>query len=142
MFRALLPVDSSEERALRAAETIATVPHGPDDIHVTILNVQKKVDVNEAGRNVSSDEWYDEETFPESVEAARAVLEEADIPVETRREHADPSRAIVRVAEEIDADRIVMSGRKQSPVGKVLFGSVTQSVLLHAETAVTVAMDD
>jgi len=46
--------------------------------------------------------------------------------------------AILETAEEIGAERIVMAGHRRTPVGKVLFGSVTQSVLLHSDVPVTV----
>jgi hypothetical protein len=60
------------------------------------------------------------------------------VAVEKRRVHGEPAEEILTAADEISADRIVMCGRKKTPVGKVLFGSVTQSVLLNAETPVTV----
>lgn len=47
---------------------------------------------------------------------------------------------IVRYAREHDAEYIVVGGRKRSPVGKVLFGSVTQSVLLSAPCTVVSTM--
>lgn len=40
----------------------------------------------------------------------------------------------------LDADYIVVVGRSRSPVGKALFGSVTQGVLLHAECPVLAVM--
>lgn len=44
----------------------------------------------------------------------------------------NPADKIIQYSEKIDADYIVMSGRKKSPTGKALFGSVLQSVLLDA----------
>lgn len=52
----------------------------------------------------------------------------------------NPAEEIVRYAREHDAEYIVVSGRKRSPVGKVLFGSVTQSVLLSAPCTVVSTM--
>lgn len=44
----------------------------------------------------------------------------------------DPSEEVVEYADEHDASYIVVGGRKHSPVGKALFGSVAQSILLEA----------
>lgn len=141
MFRVLLPVGSDGDRARRAAEVVTSIPHDDDQIEVTILNVEKRIDARDSGGQVSSDDWYDEEEFPDFVGELRELLEASGIAVELRREHDDPAQAIVEIANEIGADRIVMSGRKRSPTGKVLFGSTTQSVLLHADVPVTVTLD-
>lgn len=44
----------------------------------------------------------------------------------------DPPEEIVAYAADHNAEYIVIGGRKRSPVGKAVFGSVTQSVLLNA----------
>lgn len=135
----LVPVDAEEIRALAAAESVAKLPNAAETVTVTLLNVEEKIEVTGGeGGHVSSDEWYDEDELPPSVEAAKALLEREGITVEVRREHADPAETILAVADEIGADGIVMAGRKRTPVGKVLFGSVTQSVLLNADIPVTV----
>ncbi|MFC6906450.1 universal stress protein [Halalkalicoccus tibetensis] len=48
----------------------------------------------------------------------------------------DPADEIVEHAHDRDARYVVVAGRKRSPVGKALFGSVVQSVLLGAECPV------
>ena len=54
-----------------------------------------------------------------------------------------PAREIVHYAAAVDASFVVVGGRKRSPVGKALFGSVTQSVLLGADRpVVTVRLRD
>ncbi len=51
----------------------------------------------------------------------------------------NPGKKVVEYAEEVNARYIVVGGRARSPVGKALFGSVTQSILLNTERpAVTV----
>ncbi|RKD95322.1 universal stress protein [Halopiger aswanensis] len=49
---------------------------------------------------------------------------------------------ILEYAEKVDARYIVVGGRSRSPVGKALFGSVTQSVLLDASCPVLAVMDE
>lgn len=44
--------------------------------------------------------------------------------------------AILRYVDNLDARYLVVGGRKRSPTGKAIFGSVTQSVLLEAELPV------
>jgi nucleotide-binding universal stress UspA family protein len=50
----------------------------------------------------------------------------------------DADADIVAVADGNDVDAIVMSGRKRSPVGKAIFGSITQSVILETDRPVVV----
>jgi hypothetical protein len=52
--------------------------------------------------------------------------------------HGDPPEEIIRAAEEVDADRILLGGRKRSPLGSLLFGSVTQEVMLDTTRPVVV----
>lgn len=142
MYEVLVPVDSSTERAERAATTVAAYPDSDSEIEVVLLNVFEEFDVTGEGRNFRSDEVYEEEDFPESVSGAETVLEDAGITVSKRREHGDPAEKILEVARAIDADNIVMSGRKRSPAGKVIFGSVAQSVLLDSDRPVTLTMTE
>jgi nucleotide-binding universal stress UspA family protein len=45
----------------------------------------------------------------------------------------DPSQQIVDYATENDARYITIGGRKRSPIGKVVFGSTSQSVLMKTD---------
>lgn len=54
----------------------------------------------------------------------------------------DPTEAILDLAENIDARYLVVGGRKRSPTGKALFGSVTQSVLLNAAVPTVTVMEE
>jgi nucleotide-binding universal stress UspA family protein len=85
---------------------------------------------------VSDAEEYAEEII-------EATLEDYDdgrvIP---RGEVGDPTEMILALAADIDARYIVVGGRKRSPVGKALFGSTTQSLLLDADRPVVTVMRD
>lgn len=139
MYKVLLAVDANEERARLAAESVADLPGSPD---VIILSVFEEFNVSDGDGRVDSKELYDEDDFPDAVTSAERILEEAGIEAEKRREHGEPSEVILEVAEEIDSDSIAVSGRKRSPAGKAIFGSVTQSLLLSADRPVIVAMSD
>lgn len=141
MYRVLIAIDSDEQRARNVAEAVTALPGRSDDIEAVILNVFKEFEVTGEG-SVRSADLYDETSFPPSVGVAEERLSEAGIEATTRREHGDPAESILAVADELDADIIVVGGRKQSPAGKVLFGSVTQSVLLAADRPVLVTTRD
>lgn len=141
MYTVLLAVNSNEERARRAAEAVVDLPAARENVTVVLLSVFEEFDMADDS-TVKSEEFYDEDEYPESVDIARSILTDNDIPVEVRREHGDPTGMILTVAQEIGADSIAMSGRKRSPTGKAIFGSVTQSVLLDADRPVIIAMSD
>ena len=65
-------------------------------------------------------------------------LQERGIDAQFRLEQVsnDPARLLLDVAEEIDADLIVIGIRRRSPVGKLVLGSASQGVLLSAECPV------
>ena len=48
----------------------------------------------------------------------------------------DVAREILRVAEDTDADVVVIGLRHRTPVGKMIMGSVAQEVLMEAKCAV------
>jgi len=54
-------------------------------------------------------------------------------------EHGD---SIVDVAGDVDADLVIVGGRKRSPTGKAVFGSTVQEVLLNAPCPVTFVRGD
>jgi Universal stress protein UspA and related nucleotide-binding proteins len=74
----------------------------------------------------------------QSVRTAAELLEEHDIDTNIQESSGDPADAIIDTAVEDEADLILIGGRKRSPAGKALFGSVTQSVILGSTRPVMV----
>lgn len=142
MYRILLPVDQNEERAKQAARDVMNLPRDPEDVEVIALNVDEPYSVGDGTGRVSSEEFFDEADYPESVQTVVEMFEAEDFDVEKRRTHGSATEEILAAADDIEADLIAMSGRKRSPSGKVLFGSVTQSVLLDARRPVMVSVMD
>ncbi|WP_222916581.1 universal stress protein [Natrinema sp. SYSU A 869] len=71
------------------------------------------------------------------------TLEDANIEaISTVGRIGEPVPSILDVAGDIDAQYIVIGGRKRSPTGKALFGSTTQSVLLEADRPVVTVLSD
>ena len=64
-----------------------------------------------------------------------------DSNVEVEGRVGEPVDEIIEVADRNDARYIVVGGRKRTPVGKAVFGSVTQSVMLQADRPVVTVID-
>ena len=67
----------------------------------------------------------------------REPLDDAGVDYEIRGAVGDHGSTIVNLATDVDADRVVVGGRKRSPTGKAVFGSTAQEVLLSAPCPVT-----
>lgn len=74
-------------------------------------------------------------------EIAEHDTDSLSVPWESAGLVGNPADEVVKYADDQDARYIVIGGRKRSPTGKALFGSVTQSIILNADcpTMITVA---
>lgn len=125
MYEVLLAVDDSEERAIKQARAVTDLP-GVEEIHVTLLH---SFTDNPSGASASQ---------VASVRRAREILDEAGVETDIHEESGNPRAAILDTAADIDANVICVGGRKRSPAGKALFGSVAQDVILSADQPVLV----
>jgi nucleotide-binding universal stress UspA family protein len=80
----------------------------------------------------------------EDLDGIRRELDEAGIEHEVRQlvRGMDPADDLVAVAEEVDAEFIVIGLRRRSPVGKLILGSNAQRVLLDAPCPVLAVKAD
>ena len=74
----------------------------------------------------------------EQVKALRDRLDSPAVPHEVRGlvRGNDPAEDLVAVAEEVDAELIIIGLRRRTPVGKLIMGSNAQRVLLDADCPV------
>jgi nucleotide-binding universal stress UspA family protein len=137
--RALVPLDGSA-----AAETI--IPFileiaGPLDMAVVLLRVVQPAPpvVIEGSRHVEVEDAEARRIDAEEYLAPIAAeLRGKGVRVETRVRRGAPVEEILAAAKEIGADLIAMSTHGRSGLGRLLFGSVAEAVLRHAEIPVLV----
>ncbi|PSP23927.1 universal stress protein [Halobacteriales archaeon QH_10_65_19] len=129
MYRVLMPVDSNETRALAQANYVADLPNVAEEVEVVLLYVFTEKDAESDSRDV---------TRIASVKRVREYLEKRGIAVRIREDSVERVQSILDHAEEHDVDSLVLGGRKRSPAGKALFGSVTQAVILNTNRPVVV----
>ena len=94
---------------------------------LVVLNVSRG-DALVDSRFASSSDW----------DAVKRQLEESGVEHEVAQtvEARDPADQLLRVAEETNAELIVIGLRRRTPVGKLIMGSAAQTVLLEAEAPV------
>lgn len=143
MYRILVPVDDDERRLDRQLDTFRGLP-GRDELAATVLHVHEEIDTmpDEAGPGMIESINEDLTTLqgaPETLGRARETLSEMGVSVDVVETQGDPVEAIRAVADDVGADAILLATRERSPVGKVVFGSVTQELLLDRERPVIVA---
>lgn len=124
MTTILLSIDTNVERANEQVESITDLPLDTTETRIVLYHVFRTDDEGADARNLKS------------VAAAAEQLEDAGFDVEVAQSSGDAVPNILDKADEIDADLISLAGRKRSPTGKALFGSVTQDVVLKSERTV------
>ncbi len=124
MYKTLVCLDNSDEQARKQAEEITAMPMNADDHEILILHVFTENPDGIAAPQVSS------------VRTAVETFEDHGIEPEILGTSGEPEREIRRVANDNNVDLISLGGRKRSPTGKAIFGSVTQEVILEADQPV------
>lgn len=127
MYEIVMGVDGDEKRAREQAENIVQLPVENGSIRVTVVHVFTDNPRGKSANQVSS------------VREAVGRLEQAGIEVEIRGTGGDPTAEVLRIAEQTGAELISVAGRKRSPSEKVVFGSVSESVLLETDLPVVVS---
>ena len=149
MYRVLVPVDNKESRARAQIEAVLEVPVAIGDLAVDILHVHDEVPASDAewaaGDSFAdayteemADAVRDADRIPTSVEAAIDTLEDSGYEFAVHERSGDPASEILDIAAELNSNAIVLGVSRRSPVGKVLFGSVVQAVVLESDQPVTV----
>lgn len=136
----LVPLDGSES----SWDAVSYAFEQYDGERITVLHVVDPIE----GTYTGSDD-YDSAAFDRAVERgeelceeAKAMLEEAGLDsstiFETVVETGRPSHTILEVADERDADHIVMGSHGRSGLSRILLGSVAETVARRASVPVTI----
>nr|WP_228546342.1 universal stress protein [Halegenticoccus tardaugens] len=119
-----LAIDTDVEQAEGQAESILELPLVRDDMRLVLFHVFRADDEGADARKLNS------------VAAALERLEAAGFDVEVEQSSGDAVQEILDEAARVDADVVSLAGRKRSPTGKALFGSVSQDVVLKSDQPV------
>jgi nucleotide-binding universal stress UspA family protein len=142
----MLAVASKDaDRLDRLAGTVADIA-GPAGADVVVLHVFTEEELDDAVANLD----YEFGDRPTAEQVARRLsvvrdlsskLEDAEVEFTISGAVGPHGETIVDATESMDADLLVIGGRRRSPTGKVVFGSTAQEVLLEASCPVTFVRD-
>jgi nucleotide-binding universal stress UspA family protein len=136
-----------EDRIERLAEETIDVAK-PAGSRVVLGHVFTRDEFGEALDNLEFDTVADEVSADDvaqrhaTIRELRKYFDEAGVDYAIRGAIGDHGDSIVHLAKEEDADRVIVGGRRRSPAGKAVFGSVAQEVMLSAPCPVTFVRAD
>jgi nucleotide-binding universal stress UspA family protein len=134
---AVVPLDGSA--VAEAIVPMIVKIAGPLEMDVVLLRVVQPLPqlVADGARHVVMDPAQERQLDAEEYLAALAVeLRNKGIRVETLVRRGIPSAEILAGAREVGADLIAMTTHGRSGLGRLLFGSVAEDVLRHADIPV------
>lgn len=75
------------------------------------------------------------------VDDLRSTFEEAGVDTDVRGKRGDVDEAVVELAADVDADRLILAGQRGSPAQRAVLGSVSKEIILSAPCSVTYFRD-
>lgn len=134
------------DRAQKLAETLAdiAVPTGANAVLAHVFTSSEFQTTLES-LNVSNRGELTEDEVARRHATIRDIgrsLTDAGVDYDVRGRVGEHGSAIVSIAEDVDADLVIVGGRKRSPTGKAVFGSTAQEVMLSAPCPVTFVRGD
>ncbi|SDY18197.1 universal stress protein [Halobellus clavatus] len=135
----LAAVDESEQAGAVLSEADALAAAFDEPIHVLhVMNRSEAIQVEEDSLTQTDEAIPVDDLRARAANVAAAVVEDhpTDAEPTVAGRIGDPAGEIVSYADEHEARYIVVSPQQRSQTGKILFGSVAQSVLLSANCPV------
>jgi nucleotide-binding universal stress UspA family protein len=131
--RIVVGTDGSETatEAVRQAAELAA-PLGAE-LHILTSYVTAMADVDKL-----RDDYTPGETADNVLATARALGEEHGVEVTTHKGAADPADSLLDLAEQVDADLLVVGNRGMRSAKRFFLGSVPNAVASHAPCAVMI----
>jgi nucleotide-binding universal stress UspA family protein len=137
MFKALVPIDGSEN-ALRAVERAVALVRDRAPFELHLLNVQPSLsgDVTTFVGSTTVKDYHREEG-EKALASARALLDRQGIPYKLHITVGPAGESIAGFAKKLGCDTIVMGTRGMGKIKGALLGSVSTEVIRHADVPVT-----
>jgi len=149
MTHVLVATDGSEQ-SLKAARYLRTLFGGSTVERISVIAVVRPLaavpfasdfgEERQAAQQADADPggYSFQEAAREAVERVARELADMNATVETTVRAGTPADQIVRVADELEADLIVIGGRGKGAMEAIVLGSVAYRVLHHAPCPVLV----
>ncbi|MBA2510557.1 MAG: universal stress protein [Rubrobacter sp.] len=149
MTHVLVATDGSEQ-SLKAARYLRTLFGGSTVERISVIAVVRPLaavpfasdfgEERQAAQQADADPggYSFQEAAREAVERVARELADMNATVETMVRGGTPADQIVRVADELEADLIVIGGRGKGAMEAIVLGSVAYRVLHHAPCPVLV----
>lgn len=133
----LAAVDRSDRSEYVVNEAAKLARAFDEELHVLhVLSIREFVSLERTSVETKEEVLEVDEVRKMAAKIANEIAQDLDYSYTPVGLVGDPAKEIRRYATDQDADYIVVSPRKKSPTGKVIFGSVGQDVIINATQSV------
>lgn len=130
---------SDKDRAEALAEAVVEVGK-PSDADIVLAHVFTDAEFAQTAERLDFGGAADPDEVAkrhQTVRTMTGLFDDAGVSYSIRGAVGEHAEEIIDLAQDVEADRVVVGGRKRSPTGKAVFGSTAQAVMLDAPCPVT-----